>query len=83
MATYLGITFREGYKSFPEFKKEVGQAHPFKKFPPKQREKEIEKAYKIATGNNANDGLSKSKKQSRKAKTSNSKQGVISRDKKN
>lgn len=82
MAKYLGITFREGYKSFPEFKKEIELTDPFKKFPPPERLKELEKAYKIATGLNSKDELPRSIKKSRKPKSGNGKQGTVSGGKK-
>ncbi|WP_035631281.1 hypothetical protein [Flavobacterium sp. CF136] len=54
---YLGIEFAEDYnKSFAEFKADFGSNHIFKKFQPKEREQELKKAYKIATGSTKSDG---------------------------
>jgi hypothetical protein len=50
MPVYLGIEFAKDYnKSFAEFKEEFGSNHIFNEFPPKQREQELNAAYKIAT----------------------------------
>lgn len=47
---YLGIEFAEGYnKPFVEFKTEFEDLYVFKNFNPKDRAKELQKAYKIAT----------------------------------
>lgn len=61
MSKYKGIEFREGYKSFPEFKKELEGVWIFREMSEPTRETELKKAYKIATGKNADD-----KKPSRK-----------------
>ncbi len=65
MASYKGIEFREGYKSFPEFKKELENVWVFREMLPDVKEKELKKAYKIATGKSA-DEFSRSKSKSRK-----------------
>lgn len=65
MASYKGIEFREGYKSFPEFKKELENVWVFREMLPDIKEKELKKAYKIATGKDA-DELPTSKSKSRK-----------------
>lgn len=65
MANYKGIEFREGYNSFPEFKKELENVWVFREMLPDVKEKELKKAYKIATGKDA-DELSRSKSKSRK-----------------
>lgn len=53
-ANYKGlIYFSEGYnKSFEEFKKEFGSTHVFNNIHPKDREKELKAAFKIATEGN-------------------------------
>lgn len=52
--TYQGITFAGDYdKSFAEFKKDFENTHVFKKVPSANREAELAKAYKIATGKEA------------------------------
>ncbi len=63
MASYKGIEFREGYKSFPEFKKELENVWVFREMLPDVKEKELKKAYKIATGKSA-DEFSRSKSKS-------------------
>jgi hypothetical protein len=78
MVEHLGITFREGYTSFPEFKKEISPIRLFKKFTPEEREKELQTAWKKYAKHY---GLSDSKKQGGKAKSSDSKQSVIPTDK--
>lgn len=82
MANYKGITFREGYTSFPEFKKELENVWVFRTMLPDVRDKELKKAYKIATGKDAKDGLSDGNKKSGKVKPIDGKQGVISGNKK-
>lgn len=63
MGSYKGITFAKGYnKSFAEFKEEFASTHVFKNIPPKQREAELKKAYKIATDGNIKGTAPKSKK---------------------
>lgn len=50
---YKGIEFAKGYnRSFADFKKEFGSTHVFKKLLPKEKEKELKAAYKIATQGN-------------------------------
>lgn len=68
MASYKGIEFREGYNSFPEFKKELENVWVFREMYPDVKEKELKKAYKIATGKDANE-LSRSIKKSGKVNT--------------
>ncbi len=55
-ANYKGlIFFPEGYnKSLAEFKEEFGSTHVFKNIHPKDREKELKAAHKIATSGNGN-----------------------------
>lgn len=61
--TYKGIEFAEGYnKSFDEFKKEIGSTHVFNDVPEEDREKEIKKAYEIATDGNINSASRTSEK---------------------
>ncbi len=79
---YKGISFREGYKSFPEFKKELENVHVFRNINPKEREKEMRKAYKIATGKSAKDELQGSDKKSGKPKSRKSDKAAVSGDKK-
>ena len=65
MAEYKGIIFAEGYnRPFAEFKKEFESTHVFKAIPHKERERELKKAYKIATKDGA---LSRNAKASGKA----------------
>lgn len=53
MRSYKGITFAKDYnKSFAEFKDEFASTHVFKEIPPKDREAELKKAYKIAVADN-------------------------------
>lgn len=78
---YKGITFREGYTSFPEFKKELENVWVFKQMYPDQKEKELKKAYKIATGKSA-DELPTSKRKSGKSKSVKGKQSPVSGNKK-
>lgn len=68
MASYKGIEFREGYKSFPEFKKELEGVWVFREMPEAQREKELKVAYKKATGKEA-DELPASNRKSKKSKS--------------
>lgn len=50
MNSYKGITFAKGYnKSFADFKEEFGSTHIFNEMHPEEREKELKKAFKIAT----------------------------------
>lgn len=52
--TYKGITFAKGYnKSFKDFKADFETTHVFKEVPSEEREEELAKAYKIATGKDA------------------------------
>jgi len=52
--TYKGITFAADYdKTFAGFKKDFENTHVFKKIPSANREAELAKAYKIATGKDA------------------------------
>jgi hypothetical protein len=54
MNSYNGITFAKGYnKSFAEFKEEFGSTHIFNEIHPYEREKELKKAFKIATDGNS------------------------------
>lgn len=63
MAKYKEITFAEGYnKPFAEFKKEFESTYVFKRLPPVEREKELKKAYKIATNGNTVRTTEKGKK---------------------
>lgn len=82
MKSYKGITFREGYKSFPEFKKELEGVHIFRHMRPEVREKELKRAYKIATGKNAKDELQSSNKESGKTDTSADRKRTVRGDKK-
>lgn len=53
MAKYKGITFAKGYnRSFADFKNEFGSTHVFKRLKPKEKEKELKAAYKIANDGN-------------------------------
>lgn len=53
MADYKGITFAKGYNSsFADFKNEFSSTHIFKSLQPKDRERELKKAYAIATRGN-------------------------------
>ncbi len=53
MASYKNIEFAKGYNSsFADFKKEFGKAKVFRDMDPKLREKELNKAWKIACVNN-------------------------------
>jgi len=53
MNSYKGITFAKDYnKSFAEFKEEFGSTHIFNEIHPDEREKELKKAFKIATDGN-------------------------------
>ena len=50
MNSYKGITFAKGYnKSFADFKEEFGSTHIFNEMHPEEREKELKKAFKIAS----------------------------------
>lgn len=50
MNSYKGITFAKDYnKSFADFKEEFGSTHIFNEMHPEEREKELKKAFKIAT----------------------------------
>jgi hypothetical protein len=63
MNIYQGITFAEGYnRSFAEFKEEFGSTHVFNEIHPSEREKELEKAYEIATNGNTSRTINESKK---------------------
>ena len=55
MAQYKQITFGEGIKdiSFSDFKEQFSKNWVFAQMPPKEREKELKKAYKVATGKSA------------------------------
>lgn len=64
---YKGITFAKGYnKSFAEFKKEFGSTHVFNDIHPKHREKELKKAFKIATDGDTSTTTTKSEKSTAK-----------------
>jgi hypothetical protein len=53
MGTYKGIEFAKGYnRSFADFKKEFAHTHVFKRMLPDLKEKELKKAYQIATKGN-------------------------------
>ena len=50
MNCYKGITFAKDYnRSFADFKEEFGSTHIFNEMHPEEREKELKKAFKIAT----------------------------------
>lgn len=67
MRKYKGITFAEGYnKSFADFKEEFISTHIFNEMHPIEREKELQKAYNIATDGNIPRTTEKSKKPSTK-----------------
>lgn len=63
MAGYKGIIFAEGYnRPFAEFKEEFESTHVFKSIPHKERDSELKKAYKIATGGKSVSNTGKGKK---------------------
>ena len=67
MNSYLSITFAKDYnKSFADFKTEFGSTHVFKNMHPVEREKELKKAYKIATDGKLPTTIEKSKESSTK-----------------
>jgi hypothetical protein len=63
MKQYKGITFAKDYnKSFAEFKEAFGSLQIFKNIPPKERAKELSKAYSVATDGKLSRTTSKDKK---------------------
>lgn len=63
MAKYKGITFAKGYNnSFADFVNEFGSTHVFKSLYPDEKERELKKAYKIATDVNIPTTVRKVKK---------------------
>lgn len=67
MAKYKGIEFAEGYnRPFADFQKTFETSHVFKAIHPKERLKELKKAWKIATKATADGHFSKASKQRKK-----------------
>lgn len=62
MNSYKGITFAKDYnRSFAEFKEEFGSTHVFNNIYPEERERELKKAFKIATNGNPSRTTNESK----------------------
>ena len=69
MASYRGITFAEGYnRPFADFKNEFGSTHVFKRLKPEERERELKKAYTIATNGNKDGNAVRTTGKSKKAR---------------
>jgi hypothetical protein len=63
MSSYKTIEFAKGYnRSFADFIKEFGKVKVFRDMQPKVREKELKKAWKIATNGNIKPAATKIKK---------------------
>ncbi|WP_435415868.1 hypothetical protein [Polaribacter aestuariivivens] len=63
MANYKGIEFAKGYnRPFADFKQEFKDVKVFRDMYPDTREKELKKAWKLATNGNINTTVKKSRK---------------------